>query len=217
MAKIFKLEDAVEYKTYITGFVETLEELQRCKEREDNVYIVYQGKKLYSMFDDEDSCYKKIRGLTKEEFEKKEAKELEDLRKKWAKEKQEAEAKIPEYISRGKKIIYKENYEEWENCVKARVKGLYNGEDVEKALNVMEALEEGKSLEEAKEIFAEYEESGSSASIILRIVTVFSKKGPEFCRANNLFNVSEESEAYLKEIEAKNALYEKNKEDKLVK
>lgn len=39
-----------------------------AKERNLNLYYTFRGVNLYSLLDDEESCYKKVIGMTKEEF-----------------------------------------------------------------------------------------------------------------------------------------------------
>jgi len=73
---------------YGTELDDVIKILKVAKEKEDNIYIDFmsiKGKsRLYSMFDDQDSCYKKVTGMTKSEFDiyfeeqiKKEAKKRE--------------------------------------------------------------------------------------------------------------------------------------------
>lgn len=44
--------------------------LKKSKEKNDNIYTFFCGNILYSLFDDEDSCYKKVTGMTKAEYDK---------------------------------------------------------------------------------------------------------------------------------------------------
>ena len=43
-------------------------ELAKYKSQNKNVYLTCRGKKLYSLFDDENSCYMRIFGKTKGEY-----------------------------------------------------------------------------------------------------------------------------------------------------
>lgn len=89
------------------------------------------------------------------------------------------ENKITEWIERGEKIIYPENYKDWTNCVKNRAKDAYHGADLECALEVMEALENDANLDELEEKLNRANFSESAHYLILRIILAFSKYGPE--------------------------------------
>ena len=90
---------------------------------------------------------------------------------------------IKSWIERGQAIIFPERYEKWEECVKARVSDLFRGADLNDALEIMEALEKGASIEEVKNIFKSQQHSGESASMVRNIVFGFSTKGPDFWEA----------------------------------
>lgn len=122
---------------------------------------------------------------------------------------------IPQWIEEGKKYIYPEKLDEWEECVCYRAADLYHGSELVNALQIMKALDEGKTLEEVKPMIDEGH-SGMSFSMLCKIVLHFSKRGPEFCRKfSHQYEFAEgkekeELEAYYKNIEEKNAEYEKN-------
>ena len=89
------------------------------------------------------------------------------------------EEKISEWIERGEKIIYPQNFKDWTNCVKNRANDSYNGADLECALEVMEALEFGTDLDILEDKLNRASFSESAHYLILRIILAFSKKGPE--------------------------------------
>lgn len=90
------------------------------------------------------------------------------------------ESKINEWIERGQKIIYLENYEDWTSCVKNRASDGYHGADLECALEVMEALDKGIDMDEIEEILNRANYSEQAHFLILKIILSFSKFGPNF-------------------------------------
>lgn len=79
---------------------------------------------------------------------------------------------------RGEALIYPERKENWHKCVEGRAIDLYHGCDLVNALKVMEALEEGKTIEEATKIANDAGHSGASWGMLMKIVSTFSKQGP---------------------------------------
>lgn len=112
------------------------------------------------------------------------------------------------WYKRGLAMIYPQKADAWKQCVEGRVEDLYNGSDLTNALDIMEALAQGKSIEEATAIFEGANHSGASASMVLRIVANFSKRGTEFYRANVDQQTLETNEDALAMIDATNAAYE---------
>ena len=47
------------------------------------------------------------------------------------------EKKIQEWIERGEKIIYPDNFDDWKSCVKNRASDYYRGFDLEYALETL--------------------------------------------------------------------------------
>ena len=181
--------------------------LKEAKEAGSNVKIEFRKKTLYSMLDDEDSCFIKVFGKTKAEHEEELAKELaeEDLRDQ--KRKAEVQAKVPQWKERGHKLVYPEQEKEWDRCVDIRVSDLYNANELEYALQVMEALDAGKSVEEAIEIAEKYDYSGASWGVMKSVVTNFSKRGPEFYRAT-LKQLDGRENHYIENLVERNKLLE---------
>lgn len=188
-----------------------------------NVYIEFNGQKLYSLLDDENSCYMKLYGKTKKEFEQ----EQQRLREEWEKEEKEenakAQSKIPYWIEEGNKLIYPQMQQEWARCVAIRAGDIYHGAELDNALEIMKVLdnipgEEG--LTEAKKIFNDAGHSGFTYGITTSIIFTFSKRGPEFYRDiflnNNIYDVDEkETEEKCKKKEEENAMFEEELEAEL--
>jgi len=79
--------------------------------------------------------------------------------------------------------------------------------ELENALDVMDALEQGKSVEEATEIAESMGHSASSWNAMMNVVLYFSKRGPEFYRVN-VKDISPKTEDFVQELEADNKIYE---------
>ena len=48
------------------------------------------------------------------------------------------DSKISEWLNNGKSLMFPERFEEWESCVEARANGMYNGKDLDIALEIIE-------------------------------------------------------------------------------
>ena len=66
---LFTKNNAEEYDYYVGTLDDAIRILQIAKINSKNIYILFNGVKLYSQFDNTDSCYKKITGKTKSMFE----------------------------------------------------------------------------------------------------------------------------------------------------
>ena len=167
--------------------------LLAAKERGESVYCFFNNHRLDSDTVSMDSAYMTVMGVTKAEYDV----EMQKILREKELEKQNAKANIPNWIEEGKKIIYPERYEEWEECVGIRASDIYHGRELDNALEIMMALEEDASMEEVKEIFDKQNHSGASAGIVRSIVFSFSNKGPEFWEATNYGEISKENKQIL--------------------
>ena len=180
MIKSNAVEIKIPVKSHFEDIVKNLEDNRR---KGNNVYvIVSSGIKLYSLLDNESSCYMKVFNMTKEQIS------LLLLEEKLKKEKlkKERTEKIPEFILQGMKYIYPHMKEKWENCVRKNVDLLNNGDEIVIALKVMQILDSTQGIEgcfEAEEILTSNKDlSGSTLWLVAIIVLDFSKRGPEFYR-----------------------------------
>ena len=103
------------------------------------------------------------------------------------------ENKIADWLKRGEAFIFKERLEEWKDCVEARAKGMYNGRDLDTALNIMENLNSNGELSKAKELLEDETQSAGSYTMVSQIVFAFSNRGPEFLEYIMNGNISEET------------------------
>ena len=75
-----------------------------------------------------------------------------------------------EYMKRGQEIIDPKLIGRWEECVDIRMGDLYQGWDLDAALDIIERLNNGASLEEARRMLDEQGHSGSSFAITISII-----------------------------------------------
>lgn len=167
--------------------------LLAAKARGEHVFFDFNGHILHSDTVSMDSAYMEVMGCTKAEHDQK----MNELSEKSKKEQNAVEQKtkesIPLWIERGKALIFPEKYAEWEQCVQTRATDLYHGTDLDSALEIMEALNKGVSMEEAKKIFDSQGHSGMSGTIVKNIIFAFSSKGPEFCESTIYGEIPPES------------------------
>ncbi len=104
---------------------------------------------------------------------------------------------VSSWIKRGKEIIFPERYDEWLECVKVRSVDIYHRKEIEYSLEIMEALNSGASMEEAKEIFKNQEHSNITWAMTRNIVFSFSSLGPEFWENTELGKISPETRKIL--------------------
>ena len=179
--------------------------LLAAKARGESVYCKFNGHKLYSDTVTMDSAFMEVTGQTKTDFDK--AKE--EWRKNYEREEKEAEQRakdnIPNWIEKGQALIFPERYAEWEKCVVASASGFYHGLELDSALEIMTALENGASIEEAKQMLDKQEHSGISESIVRNILFMFSSKGPEFWEATAYEKISLENKKILEAKKQENA------------
>lgn len=157
--------------------------LLKAKKDGRHAYCRFNDTILYSDTVTIDSAYLKICGCTKAEWEEKNRIIAEKIKKEREEREKAAIRDIPNKIEIGKKLIYPSRYDDWAEYVKADAEGMYLGGIMKCAIEIMTAIEEGKSVEELKEIFDEQGHSGWSAGLTRDTVMRFSKNGFEFYKA----------------------------------
>lgn len=157
-----------------------VEELARYKDRGELVCGDFNGKTLYSDIDDLDSAYVKITGRTKAESD--EANRI--WREEYDRKKSAHEAAIPQltkhYIEQGSVILAPEYHELWAKIIPVRLGDLYEGMELGASLEIIKALNEGKTLADAKLIIDEQGHSGMSYSLVRAMVEALCDRGEEF-------------------------------------
>ncbi len=157
-----------------------VQSLQRFKELGELVCGEFNGATLYSDIDDLDSAYKKITGMTKAESDA--------ANEKWHRDYQEAKEKhkaaIPEltkvWIEKGNQILDEQYRETWAKCVPIRLGDLYEGMELGMCLDIVIELNNGCTLEKAKEIIEGQGHSGMSFGLVCSMIKSFCNRGEEF-------------------------------------
>lgn len=171
--------------------------LLAAKARGEHVYCDFNGHELHSDTVSMDSAYMEVMGCTKAEHEQHMKEWHENYEKEQKIAEQKAQENIPNWIARGQALIFPERYEEWEKCVKIRATDLYHGLELDSALEIMQALENGVSMEDASKMLDGQGHSGMSASLVRNILFTFSSKGPEFWEATAYGEISPKNKQLL--------------------
>ena len=202
-------ENAREVKSYAITIEDCINTLLDYRKRHKSVFIVYLGHRLYSCDVTVDSAYKEVYGQTKAEFDIAQEKARINYGKKLeeedAKEKAIAEANIPVWIDRGKKLIYPQRFEDWKKHVTNRAHDLYYGKELDEALLVMEKLESSATLSEAQQLLYDLGSSGLGFSAIMETIFLFSKRGPEFWEYT-VKTISPENRRQIQAMKQENAI-----------
>jgi len=168
------------YRKIEFGFGGIESAVEELKSHNDLVCGSFNGTILYSDIDDLDSAYVKIMGKSKAECEAD--------NKKWHEEYEESKRKhkeaIPEltkqWIEKGNTILDKKYHELWVKCVPIRLGDLYEGMELGNCLDIVDKLNKGCELNEAKDIIENQGHSGMSFSLVCSMVKSFCDRGQEF-------------------------------------
>lgn len=175
--------EAKEYKGLIDNLKGLIYWIKDCKEANENYYYEFEDKIYYTLLDDEESCYKRVTGISRDEFIKQEEEYKEKLHNKMAKiKKQMALNNMPQWIEDGNKLIYPQKQKDWKDLIELRIEGEPYGKDVAIAIQVMKSLESDGDFQTAYDIIKERNLSGSEYSSVLSLVVNFYKKGTAFYR-----------------------------------
>lgn len=137
---------------------------------------------LYSDTVTLDSAYKQITGKTKEEYEQ----SYKNWCDEYDKKKEEFKKTIPElteiWIEKGKQILDEDEWDYWAKIVPIRLNDLYQGMELGCCLDIVKILNDGGTLEEAKEEINKQGHSGMSFGLVCSMVREFCKRGEEFVK-----------------------------------
>lgn len=154
--------------------------LAQFKERGELVYGEFNGQKLYSDIDDVDSAYKKITGKTKADFDAERKTENERYKEEQRKHKEVIPELTKEWIEKGNTILDEKYRELWAKCVPIRLGDLYQGMELGSCLEIVEQLNNGKTLEEVKPLIENQGHSGMSFGLVCSMIESFCDRGSEF-------------------------------------
>lgn len=207
-------DNARKIEFYGSTLEECVNALLKFQNRGESVVVDFNGHQLYSCDITMDSAYLEVCGKTKAEFDRAQEEWRKEYEERTAREEAEAKAKIPAWIKKGEAFIYPERMEKWAECVEARAGDLYHGMDLDSALELMEKLESGASMEEVKEIFDGQGHSGASAGMVRSMMFHFAKRGPEFYESTAWRELSDEDKKAIADKKKENAeLDELHKDD----
>lgn len=140
----------------------------------------FNGTTLYSDTVTMDGAYLQIIGKTKAEFDKSQ----QEWRDNYDKEKREHEERIPlltaEWQKKGREILTEDKREYWDEIVPIRLNDLYRGMELSCCLKIVKILNDGGTLDEAKDEIERQNHSGMSWGLVCTMVREFCDRGQEF-------------------------------------
>lgn len=155
-------------------------ELLEYREKGKLVCANFNDHMLYSDTVTIEGAYLEITGMTKAEYDKYMEDYIEGIRKR----EEEHKAKIPEltkeWIEKGHAILDEKYWSYWENIVPIRLGDLYHGFELGCCLDIVKALNDGHSFEDAEKIIDEQGHSGMSYSLVRAMVRDFCDRGKDF-------------------------------------
>ena len=196
-------ENAIEMETFagqsLDDIVIKLEKFRR--QGKLNYYANFNGIKLYSLDVTMDGAFKECLNCTKKTWLKREKRWLEESRTQIEKWKKEAQEKLPTWIEEGKKYIHPEKFLSWEKTCIASANGSYSGLEVEKALEIMQMLEEGKLFKEIKEKIKNDRHTEMTYSRTMNIILLYANRGPALFKFMNRKYSYTKGKKYIEKIE----------------
>lgn len=146
----------------------------------EEYYVEFNGNMLYSDTVTMDSAYLAVTGYTKAEHDEGERKEYEERAEKERKHKESIPKLTKQWIDRGEKVLSPDKLDEWKRCVPMRLNDLYEGMELGCTLDVIEALNNGATFEEAKQIVEGQHHSGMSFGLMCSMFRSFYDDGVRF-------------------------------------
>ena len=168
------------YREIEFGFGNIESAVEELKSHKELVCGSFNGVMLYSDIDDLNSAYKKVTGKTKLQFDA--YLKVENIR--YQEEKRKHEEAIPqlteEWIAKGNTILDEKYHELWAKCVPIRLGDMYQGMELGNCLEIVEQLNNGKTIEEVKPLIENQGHSGMSHGLVCSMVNSFCDRGQEF-------------------------------------
>lgn len=207
-------ENLVEYSA-LENNISTLDEaisvLKEFRNRGiNNIYIDFNGHKLYSKNINTHKAYMLVTGMSKKDWLLYLKSETQKGKKQIEEASKHAVDNLEYVIEEGKKYIYEEKYDLWKDYCEADCKGMYHLYNAECALEIMKFIDKNGSIEEAIELMNNQGHSGYSMSLTMNIIVNFCKKGPEIYRYKYSDKMTDKLNKELEEIEKNNRLFESN-------
>jgi hypothetical protein len=166
---------------YMGSDIETVvTNLFHYRRRGELAYTEFNGHLLYSDTVTMDGAYKAITGKTKAEFDKAQ----QEWRDEYDRKEKEHQDNIPvlekEWMQKGREVLTEDKWELWDKCVPIRLGDLYHGMELGCCLDIAKILNNGGSLDEAKEKIESQGHSGMSFGLVCSMVKSFCDRGQEF-------------------------------------
>ena len=129
-----------------------------------------------------EDAYIQVTGKTKAEFNK----QYEEWCKEYDRKEKEFKETIPslieEWIKKGKEVLTEDKWGYWAEIVPIRLGDLYHGMELGCCLDIVKILNDGETLEEAKEKINSQGHSGMSFGLVCTMVREFCERGEEFVK-----------------------------------
>ncbi len=168
------------YKEIEFGFGNIESAVKELKNQNELVCGSFNGTMLYSDIDDVDSAYVKITGKTKAEFYEAARVRHEEYEEQKRKHKEAIPELTKQWIEKGNTILDEKYRELWAECVPIRLDDLYQGMELGNCLEIVEQLNNGKTVEEVKPLIENQGHSGMSFGLVCSMVESFCDRGNEF-------------------------------------
>lgn len=170
-----------EFKAYAGMSIEhAVAELQEHHQFGRKVCLEFNGVYLYSDTVTLDGAYMAICGKTKAEYEKYQAELREERRRKDEKHKARIPQLVEEWKAKGREVLDEKYWSLWDEILPIRLGDLYHGMELPMCLDIVKALNEGCSLEEAKRIIDDQGHSYMSYHLVRNMVKEFCDRGIDF-------------------------------------
>lgn len=170
-----------EFKAYAGMSIEhAVAELQEHHRYRRKVCMEFNGVYLYSDTVTLDGAYVSICGKTKAEYDKQQQAYREELHRKDEEHKARLPQLIEEWKGKGRAILDEKYWSIWDEILPIRLGDLYKGMELGMCLDIVKALNEGCSLEDAKKIIDEQGHSYMSHYLVRNMVKEFCDRGIEF-------------------------------------
>jgi hypothetical protein len=129
-----------------------------------------------------DDAYKKVLGMTKTEYKKREREWEEEYEREEKEYKDKIPSLIPIYREKARGVILEDQYEWWDTIVPTRLDDLYRGMELDATLDLCkimrdESMTYDERLKKAKDTFIGQNHSGMSASLVAAMLRTFCPDG----------------------------------------
>ena len=128
-----------------------------------------------------DKAYTKCMGKTFAEFKHEQEKWRQDLIKREEEHKKCIPQLTKEYIEKGHKILSKDKWDYWDECVPIRLSDLYEGIELNWCLEIIETVK-SEGITKGIEIMKNQGHSGMSWGLMKSMIKTFCDEGEEFIK-----------------------------------